>query len=127
MKTLLSVFAIFALVAGIDGKWAGEQKFTTRDGEARTIPFTMELKADGAKLTGTVAQQPMGGGEPRPVEIQDGKIDGNQFSFVTVVETPRGESKWKWQGAVDGDTMTGTRARDGAPEGRTTPFTAKRQ
>ena len=133
MKTFLTLFAAFVLIAGValaaavDGKWAGESKFKTRDGEERTITFTMELKSDGAKLSGTVIQQAMGGGEPRPVDIQEGKLEGNKFSFITVVETPNGERKTKWEGTVDGDAITGTRAREGAPDARVTPFTAKRQ
>lgn len=133
MKTVVSLFVLLALVCGvalaadIDGKWLAERKMKTQDGEERTITSTMELKADGAKLTGTITTS-MGGGEGRKVEIQDGKIDGNKISFITVQPGRQGgEMKMKWEATIEGNEMKGTQAREGAPEGRSFPFTAKKQ
>ena len=133
MKTVVSLFVLLAMVCGvalaadISGKWVAERKMKTPDGEERTISSTMILKADGATLTGTITTS-MGGGEGRSVEIQDGKIDGNKISFTTTQPGRQGgEMKMKWEATVDGNEMKGTQAREGAPEGRSFPFTAKKQ
>lgn len=141
MKKCLSIcaltFAAAALVfaAGVDGKYVSEQKFTPPNGgEERTITTTFVLKAEGDKLTGTVTTAGMsrGGNEPRPIDIVDGKIEGNKLTFFTVTTTQRGEMKWKYEATLDGDTLAGKRTREGG-EGRgggrmgTGEFTAKRQ
>jgi hypothetical protein len=81
MKMLLSVCAALLLTfsattafAATDatGTWIG--KMASPNGGEFQITFT--LKQDGVKLTGTVAG-PMGD----PIEIADGKIDGDKLSF----------------------------------------------
>jgi len=116
------LLAGLALAASIDGKWVSERKME-RNGETFTIVQTLDLKAEGSKLVGTVATA-MGDREPRKTEVKDGKIDGNKFSFTTVMSTPNGEFKSNWQGTVEGDTLKGTIARDGGQE---RPFEAKRK
>ena len=54
--------------ANIDGNWAGEY-------QGMNISYT--FKADGATLTGTTK-----GMDGNDISIQDGKIEGNQFSFA---------------------------------------------
>lgn len=128
MKTLLTVLVIaclvagVALAAGIDGKWYSERKME-RDGNTMVIKTTFELKSDGAKLTGKMVMA-MGDMDPRDVEIKDGKIEGNKFSFTTTMSTPNGEFKTVYNGTLDGDTIKGTAAREGGQE---RPFEAKRQ
>jgi len=128
MKTLLSVLVIaclvagVALAAGIDGKWYSERKMN-RDGNEMVIKTTFELKSDGAKLTGKMVMV-MGDMDPRDVEIKDGKIEGNKFSFTTTMSTPNGEFKTVYSGTLDGDNIKGTAAREGGQE---RPFEAKRQ
>jgi hypothetical protein len=60
-----------AVVADLTGKWSGTIK--TPDGSE--LPVTYNFKADGAKLTGTV-ESPQG-----TVPVDNGKIDGDKFSF----------------------------------------------
>jgi hypothetical protein len=128
MKTFLSIlvaallFAGAAFAASIDGKWVSERKFE-RDGQALTITQTFDLKAEGGKLSGTLTMA-FGDQEPRKSEIRDGKIDGNKFSFSTVMSTPNGEFKTVYEGAVEGGTLKGTASREG---GQPRPFEAKRQ
>ena len=128
MKTLLTVLVIaclvagVALAAGIDGKWYSERKME-RDGNTMVIKTTLELKADGAKLTGKMVMT-MGDMDPRDVEIKDGKIEGNKFSFTTTMSTPNGEFKTVYNGTLEGDAIKGTAAREGGQE---RPFEAKRQ
>jgi hypothetical protein len=124
LATALSTLLVFA--AGIDGKWVSERKMTTPNGEERTVRITMELKAEGSQLTGKVTS-PARGGEDRSVEIKEGKITGNSFSFITVMETQRGEIKSVYEGKLEGDTLVGTIKREGGQrEMPPQPFEAKR-
>lgn len=79
------------LAAGIDGKWKAE--FTTPDGTPRTNTFT--FKADGAKLTGTVA------GSQDETPIKDGKISGDDISFTA--ERPFGT--FTYAGKISGNEI----------------------
>jgi hypothetical protein len=116
-----------ALAGGIDGKWVSERKMQTPNGEERVIKITMNLKADGANITGNVATPGRDGGE-RTVDIKEGKLDGNKFSFTTVMETPRGVIKSVYEGTMEGDTLKGAVKREGGPrEMPAMPFEAKRQ
>lgn len=130
MKTCLSIFTAFVLLAGIavgaaiDGKWVSERKMN-RGGEEVTIKQTFDLKSDGAKLTGTITMQ-FGDTEPRTMEIKDGKIEGNKFSFKTVMSTPNGEFTSVYEGTVEGDTLKGTTMREGG-QGQPRPFEAQRK
>ncbi|WP_457132701.1 hypothetical protein [Mucilaginibacter sp. UYNi724] len=60
-----------AVFADLNGKWTGN--LTMSDGN--TFPVTYDFKVAGEKLTGT-AQSPQG-----DVNIEDGKIKGDEFSF----------------------------------------------
>lgn len=130
MKTFLSILVAFVLLAGlafgaaIDGKFVGERKMN-RNGEEMTITMTYDLKSDGAKLTGTVTMA-FGQMEPRASEIKDGKIEGNKFSFKTVMSTPNGEFVTVYEGTVEGDTIKGTSKREGG-ERPPMPFEAKKK
>ena len=80
-----------ALAADISGKWKAE--FTTPDGTPRSNTFT--FKADGAKLTGTVA------GSQDETPIQDGTINGDEISFTA--DRPYG--KFTYKGKVSGNEI----------------------
>ena len=70
--------------------------------------WTIELRVDGAKLTGTVAE----------VAIVDGAVDGDAVSFK--VELPDGDRIVTFRGTVGGDEMAFTRDvqfRQGGPQG----------
>jgi hypothetical protein len=123
MKTLTSIVVCFLLVAGIafaagiDGKWMSERRM----GE-NTIKIMFDLKADGAKLTGSMSmERPQGAVK---ADIADGKIDGNKFSFKVTTEGRNGKMTSTYEGTVEGDTLKGTSAREG---GEPRPFEAKRQ
>jgi len=70
MAMMLS--AATAMAASVTGTWTAQA--TTPDGSNFQLTFT--FKQDGATLTGTV-QGP--GGDP--MEISNGKVDGNKFTF----------------------------------------------
>lgn len=111
-----------AALAAIDGKWVAERKME-RDGQSFTIIQTFDLKSDGSKLTGTLTMQ-FGDMEPRTVEIKDGKLEGDKFSFTTTMSTPNGDFKTTYTGTVEGDTLKGNSEREG---GQSRPFEAKRK
>jgi len=71
---LFALTSVAALAADFNGKWTAE--VPGRDGSTRTSTFT--LKADGAKLTGSVSSQ-MG-----DAEITNGKVDGDNITFDVV-------------------------------------------
>src|SRR3954471_1171111 len=115
---LFALATVLASAAGLDGTWTSEMKIRAgkkSGGTERTVTVTLNLKAEGDKVTGTV----MSGGKKRSstAQIQDGKIDGNSFSFTTVRKAKKGEEKQTWRGTIEGDTLQGTRSREGGKRG----------
>jgi hypothetical protein len=98
---LVLLFAMFALTcmvalgADVSGKWTAEGRGGT------TQTFT--LKQSGATLTGTVDA-----GRGGPVEIANGKVDGDKVYFeVTRDMGDKGKFTTKYSGtAGSGSTMT---------------------
>jgi len=68
----MALSAAAALAADVSGTWTADS--TGPDGAS--YPLTFIFKQDGAKLTGTV-QGPQGD----PIDISNGKVDGNSISF----------------------------------------------
>jgi hypothetical protein len=121
--TLCMILAAAAVLAGpIDGKWVAERKME-RDGQSFTIIQTFALKSEGNKLTGTVSMQ-FGDMEPRSMEVKNGTIEGEKFSFTTEMSTPNGDFKMNYKGSVEGDSLKGTSEREG---GEPRPFEAKKK
>ena len=104
---IAALFVAGAAAADINGKWTG--KVPGRQGDTE---ITFNLKADGEKLSGTVANAFMGN-----TEIQDGKISGDEITFNQVME--RGERKitLKYKGTLKGDEIEFTREFEGGPGG----------
>ncbi len=101
--------ALVALAAdSVTGKWVYEQA-GRQGGTPRQT--TLDLKADGAKLTGTVTQPAFGrrGGDtpPAPVTtpISNGKVDGNNVSFEVARDMGGNSMITKYEGAVSGNEM----------------------
>ena len=109
-----------ALAADIDGKWISERE--GRGGE--TMTTTYMFKAEGTELTGTVSS-PMGGDNP----ISEGKIDGNNISFVQKMSFQGNEMTLKYNGTIEGDEINLTMEFEGGmggPGGKTIEMTLKR-
>jgi|KBSSwiStaDraftv2_1062776.scaffolds.fasta_scaffold498177_2 hypothetical protein len=70
----LALLAATLPAADVTGKWKGAMQTGGRE-------LTFDLKADGAKLTGTVT-----GLIDKPVEIKDGKIQGDAVEFWVMSE-----------------------------------------
>ncbi len=128
MNRALPILALCAAAAwlwaaaSIDGKWVA--KIERQDAQKGTVvtEFTLDLKAEGDRLTGTVTRT--GGRRPLVLTIENGKIQGDRFSFTTVQKGRQGEQKFLWEGTVSGAEIKGTRTAEGRRRG--TPFTARR-
>jgi hypothetical protein len=94
---LLAVAAAYA--ADVTGKWVAEMP--GRDGTTQT---TFEFKVQGTALTGTMA-----GAQGEPSQISEGKVDGDNISFVVVRKRNDMEFKTVWKGKVSGDEIKFTR------------------
>jgi hypothetical protein len=101
MRKIVAVFALAGMLAAaafaadIDGKWKSE--FTTPDGQTRTTNFT--FKADGDKLTGTAS------GRQGDTAITEGKISGDEISFIVVRNFRGEERKIQYKGKLSGDEI----------------------
>src|SRR5215469_2107944 len=91
---LLALACMVALGADVTGKWAGEAA------QGKGGPQTFNLKQDGSTLTGSVE-----GGRGGPVEISNGKVDGDKVSFDVVREFNGNSMTLKYSGTVSGNTM----------------------
>lgn len=117
---ILVVFALaLALVsvsvaADITGTWKGQRP--GRDGNMMDVTFT--FKADGEKLTGSTRMR------DREVPISDGKISGDDISFVIKMEFGGNEMKMIYTGKVSGNEMKMKSQREGSD--RVMEFTLKK-
>ena len=98
----LTVTAAFA--AEIAGVWTG----TATMGDGNSFSLTYTFKVEGATLTGTVL-----GPQGDPIQIENGKVDGNKFSFTVKVHGDQ-EMTINNTGVIDGDEITLTTKFEGA-------------
>lgn len=95
MKTGLAFFgtlmlATLASAADVDGTWTGSLSVT---GAETQVVWT--FKAEGSQLTGGVSQN----GSP-VLPIKDGKIDGDNISFVLDVDMQGQQFSVNYKGVV---------------------------
>lgn len=93
MCALVALTSLAAFAADVTGKWTSEA--TGKGG-----PQTFNLKQDGDKLTGSIE-----GGRGGPVDISNGKVDGDNVSFEVVREMGGNSMTIKYTGTVSGSTM----------------------
>jgi hypothetical protein len=92
-----------AFAQSVAGKWTGEQQ-----GRGGAQPVTLEVKADGNKLTGTMTT-----GE-NSVMIQDGMVmDGGKIMFKTTQNRNGNDVTISFTGEMKGDELTLTREGGG--------------
>jgi hypothetical protein len=109
--------------ADIDGTWTGEFA-GGMGGEPMTL--TYNFKGDGATLTGTAS-----GGPGQWIPIRDGKINGNNISFIVDVDFQGMKMTFNYKGVLKGDEidLTFTTEMEGGPGMGGAPpqsFTVKR-
>ena len=95
--------SMLALGADATGKWQG-----TATGKG--APQTFNLKQSGSNLTGTVE-----GGRGGPVDIKNGKVDGDNISFDVTREVQGNAMTFKYSGKIEGDALKLTVETPGGP------------
>jgi hypothetical protein len=109
---LIGTVAVLTLLASawaadVTGKWVAQTP--GRDGG--TSETTFSLKVEGTVLTGTVTN-------PRGEStISEGKVNGDEISFVIVRKMGENEMKTLYKGKVAGDEITFTREFQMPPGG----------
>lgn len=92
---VISGMAMAAHAADVSGTWKGSFDFN-----GSPVPITMNLKTSGAAVTGTVEGLPTS-----PVEIHDGKIDGETLSFWVNTDYQGTPYKLVYTGKVAADAI----------------------
>src|ERR1041385_4418683 len=97
---LLVLSATFGVVhaADVTGKWNSE--FDTQIGH---LKYTYELKADGEKLTGKAFRELEG--TKTTIELVEGKIKGDEVSFVEPLKVQEQEIRIEYKGKLAGDEI----------------------
>ena len=88
--------------ADVTGKWTAE--FDTQIGLQK---YVFDFKVDGTKLTGKAASTV--GDRHQEVEIQEGKIEGDDISFVENLKFEDQDIRISYKGKVSGDEIKLTR------------------
>jgi hypothetical protein len=104
---LLLVMVAAAWAADVTGKWIAQ--IPGRGGQAAETTFN--FKVTGTDLTGTVSA-PQG-----DQEISEGKVTGDEISFVVKMDMRGNEIKMLYKGKVSGDEIKFERTREGAAAG----------
>jgi hypothetical protein len=102
-KTVLVATLVLGLLGSLraadaTGRWKSE--FETPLGPTK---YTYELKADGDKLTGKAIRER--NGETNTTEIKEGKIKGDEISFVEQVKFQDSDVRIEYSGKLSGDEM----------------------
>jgi len=105
---LLALSAGAALAADVTGTWNGQTA-----GPNGGMSLVYHFKQDGAKLTGTVD-----GPGGQPLQINDGKVEGDKISFTLKVEFGGGQGmKLVNDGTINGDEIKLNTKMEGGPGG----------
>lgn len=123
MKAALRLVPLFALVcmlpaayaADLTGAWKGAFDFN-----GTSIPVTINLKADGAAITGTIEGLPT-----TPTDIHDGKIAADTVTFTANTDYEGQTYKLVFNGKVNGDQIDFSFGTDDGSWGTT--ITVKRE
>ncbi len=113
---LIIMVTVLSYAADVTGKWTAE--FDTQIGVQK---YTYEFKVDGTKLTGKAIGRR--GDSEDAVEIQEGKVSGDEISFVEMLKFGDQDLRIEYKGKVSGDEIKFTRK---VGEVATEEFVAKR-
>jgi len=101
MKIAIYLTAGLLLLAGLlaaadlTGSWKGQFDFN-----GTAVPQTLDLKANGEALTGSVTGLPAG-----VAEIKEGKIQGSAVTFWLITQYQGGDVKLVYKGQVSGEEI----------------------
>lgn len=114
-----TLVALPGMAAGIDGKWNA----TVDGGPAGPVELQFDLKAEGEKLTGSLAAPMM-----PATQISDGVVKGEDVSFTLAVAMMEGAPPLviKYAGKVKGDELNLVSVFDMGQGPVETPVAAKR-
>ena len=108
---LLLLCAFTAAAADISGKWFAQVPGPNH----LLLEPTFTFKVDGAKLTGTMTY-PLGD-QVYKLDVSEGKVSGDDVSFVCVSKIRDTETKWIYKGKVAGNEIEFTVEMQGGPGG----------
>jgi hypothetical protein len=94
--------ALPALAADVTGKWISEF-----DSQIGLQKYTFDLKVDGEKVTGKASFERMG--QKGEVDLLEGKLVGDQISFVETFDAMGNSVRIEYKGTVKGDEIAFTR------------------
>ena len=112
----VSLLSVAAFAADVSGTWTGI--FKTREGGA--FETTLTLKADGNNLTGTFQQ-----GSGDEIQIENGKVSGDQVTFTLTGGTGDKVRKINCTGKVEGNSMKLTSQLEGTTRSQEMTLTKK--
>jgi hypothetical protein len=98
VAALFALAATLAQAADISGKWKSE--FDTQIGH---LKYTYELKADGEKVTGKAFRDL--DGTKTTIELIEGKIKGEEVSFVEPLKVQDQDIRIEYKGKIAGDEI----------------------
>ncbi|MBM3840826.1 MAG: hypothetical protein FJ398_23285 [Verrucomicrobia bacterium] len=93
-----------AKAADVNGTWKWSQQ--GRQG-SDPVQITLKLKAEGEKVTGSLSRPGRDGGAARETEIKDGKLKGDELTFVVTQERGGNTFTTKYNGKISGDSIKG--------------------
>ncbi|MFN7994756.1 MAG: hypothetical protein U0Q18_14205 [Bryobacteraceae bacterium] len=95
---LLTFFLLaFATTWAADSPIVGKWDCTSSDDAGQSYSWTLTVKDDGGKLTGTLS------GDPGDLELVDARLDGNSFTFKVVVN----DNTYTVETTIDGNKIEG--------------------
>jgi hypothetical protein len=111
----------------VTGDWVLTYTAAGRGGEAMERSMEFTFTQEGSTVTGTtvfarMGQRPGGGGgrnvpDPQPIEIKDGKLEGDQLTFVVSRSMGQQAITMTFVATVSGNTMEGTLTTTGGRRG----------
>ena len=104
--------------AGPTGTWKWTVTFNDQE-----LHFTLKLKAEGDKLTGTLS----GPREGTESKIEDGTYKDGEVAFKVTRERNGQKFTQKYSGKIDGDTFKGKMEMERDGQNITREFEAKRE
>jgi opacity protein-like surface antigen len=102
LAVLALTVMVSAYAADVTGKWTAE--FDTQIGVQK---YTYEFKVEGTKLTGKAIGKR--GDSEAAVEIQEGKVNGDEISFVEMLKFGDQDLRIEYKGKLAGDEIKFTR------------------
>jgi hypothetical protein len=106
LMALLALTGLVLLAADVDGTWT-----MTKDGKNGPQTTTLTLTSKGTALTGK-----MDAGRGGPVDISEGKVDGNNVEFKVTRDFGKGPNTQEYKGTVKGSELMLTTQGRGGPQ-----------